>query len=421
MNANGWPVDELVDRGLASHLDCSLTGFSSLDLSSASFNIGPASPDCGSRALPTGAASGSPSYSLLERQLGLGSLGQADLSAAASRDPPAGGERLKFSLSAGTSPAVRINEEPLTYLNQGQAYEVKLTYCPLPQEKPRLLRSVFRVSFHERRMQFMEREHLDYWRHSRPGERILDADAALSYGLRDLQASQADISTVEAVWEGGGEGSVSGSDCGLFLRLHCVSTEFTARKHGGEKGVPIDTSDQVTGEHLCTCAAQVKVFKPKGADRKHKTDREKMERRGDHGGKYQTPLPYTPFLTVAAADSLEQQTAAPPTKQLRQQGPIAISTTLAPGSHPRQRAGPSTRRHRQQRRSAQPTRCRFDRLAEKSSVGAHAAPPAAAALPPPPPPQPLSQAEPSVTELTANCSPRQVADWLRRQRFNTLT
>uniref|UniRef100_A0A1I8F8C9 SAM_3 domain-containing protein n=1 Tax=Macrostomum lignano TaxID=282301 RepID=A0A1I8F8C9_9PLAT len=48
-------------------------------------------------------------------------------------------------------------------------------------------------------------------------------------------------------------------------------------------------------------------------------------------------------------------------------------------------------------------------------------PPPPPPLPPPPPPQPLSQAEPSVTELTANCSPRQVADWLRRQRFNTLT
>ncbi|PAA50243.1 hypothetical protein BOX15_Mlig031711g1 [Macrostomum lignano] len=142
-----------------------------------------------------------------------------------------------------------------------------------------------------------------------------------------------------------------------------------------------------------------------------------MERRGDHGGKYQTPLPYTPFLTVAAADSLEQQTAAPPTKQLRQQGPIAISTTLAPGSHPP--SGPGRPRGVIVSNGAAPSPPLSGSTASPRSPQLEPTPPPPP--PPPPPPQPLSQAEPSVTELTANCSPRQVADWLRRQRFNTLT
>lgn len=53
------------------------------------------------------------------------------------------------------------------------------------------------------------------------------------------------------------------------MKVHCISTEFTMRKHGGEKGVPfriqIDTfkeneSEEYT-EHLHSASCQVKVFK----------------------------------------------------------------------------------------------------------------------------------------------------------------
>lgn len=92
--------------------------------------------------------------------------------------------------------------------------------------------------------------------------------------------------------------------------MNCISTEFTPRKHGGEKGVPfriqVDTfTTNGKGEymeHVHSSSCQVKVFKvkpfsspssflldrchflprlpalfwkPKGADRKLKTDREK--------------------------------------------------------------------------------------------------------------------------------------------------
>lgn len=107
----------------------------------------------------------------------------------------------------------------------------------------------------------------------------------------------------------------------VCLQVHCISTEFTPRKHGGEKGVPfriqIDTfapgDSGEYAEHLHSASCQIKVFKvhthshrvtcwysflysvahltvvksfflcfriqPKGADRKQKTDREKMEKR----------------------------------------------------------------------------------------------------------------------------------------------
>lgn len=53
------------------------------------------------------------------------------------------------------------------------------------------------------------------------------------------------------------------------LQVHCISTEFTPRKHGGEKGVPfriqIDTFTQGDcgeyTEHLHSASCQIKVFK----------------------------------------------------------------------------------------------------------------------------------------------------------------
>lgn len=56
---------------------------------------------------------------------------------------------------------------------------------------------------------------------------------------------------------------------GSLLQVHCISTEFTMRKHGGEKGVPfrvqIDTfKENENGEyteHLHSASCQIKVFK----------------------------------------------------------------------------------------------------------------------------------------------------------------
>ncbi|KFP33514.1 Alpha-globin transcription factor CP2, partial [Colius striatus] len=91
----------------------------------------------------------------------------------------------------------------------------------------------------------------------------------------------------------------------LSPQVHCISTEFTMRKHGGEKGVPfrvqIDTfKENENGEyteHLHSASCQIKVFKPKGADRKQKTDREKMEKRTPHEKEKYQPSYETTILT----------------------------------------------------------------------------------------------------------------------------
>ncbi|XP_018413600.1 PREDICTED: transcription factor CP2-like protein 1 [Nanorana parkeri] len=190
----------------------------------------------------------------------------------------------QYVLCTATSPAIKLHEETLTYLNQGQSYEIRLLDNRKLGEYQDLnnkyLKSIIRVVFHDRRLQYTEHQQLEGWRWNRPGDRILDIDIPLSVGTLDPRASSTQLNTIEFLWDPSKRTSA-------FIQVHCISTEFTPRKHGGEKGVPfriqIDTFKQNENgeytEHLHSASCQIKVFKPKGADRKQKTDREKIEKR----------------------------------------------------------------------------------------------------------------------------------------------
>ncbi|KAH0621290.1 hypothetical protein JD844_022423 [Phrynosoma platyrhinos] len=192
----------------------------------------------------------------------------------------------QYVLCAATSPAVKLHEETLTYLNQGQSYEIRLLENRKLGEfqdlNTKYVKSIIRVVFHDRRLQYTEHQQLEGWRWSRPGDRILDIDIPLSVGILDPRASPTQLNTV-----------------------HCISTEFTPRKHGGEKGVPfriqMDTFKQNENgeytEHLHSASCQIKVFKPKGADRKQKTDREKMEKKTTQEREKYQPSYDTTILT----------------------------------------------------------------------------------------------------------------------------
>nr|XP_016846577.1 PREDICTED: alpha-globin transcription factor CP2 isoform X2 [Anolis carolinensis] len=208
----------------------------------------------------------------------------------------------QYVLCAATSPAVKLHDETLTYLNQGQSYEIRMLdnrkMGELPELNGKLVKSIFRVVFHDRRLQYTEHQQLEGWRWNRPGDRILDIDIPMSVGIIDPRANPTQLNTVEFLWDPSKRTSV-------FIQVHCISTEFTMRKHGGEKGVPfrvqIDTfKENENGEyteHLHSASCQIKVFKPKGADRKQKTDREKMEKRTPHEKEKYQPSYETTILT----------------------------------------------------------------------------------------------------------------------------
>uniref|UniRef100_A0A673I860 Upstream-binding protein 1 n=1 Tax=Sinocyclocheilus rhinocerous TaxID=307959 RepID=A0A673I860_9TELE len=195
------------------------------------------------------------------------------------KNPP-----FQYVLCTATSPAVKLHEETLTYLNQGQSYEIRLLDNRKIEEMPELnnktVKSIVRVVFHDRRLQYMEHQQLEGWKWNRPGDRLLDIDIPMSVGITEPHTHPSQLNAAEFLWDLSKRASV-------FVQVHCISTEFTPRKHGGEKGVPfriqIDTFKQNESgeytEHLHSASCQIKVFKPKGADRKQKTDREKMEKK----------------------------------------------------------------------------------------------------------------------------------------------
>ncbi|XP_061726732.1 transcription factor CP2-like protein 1 isoform X2 [Cydia pomonella] len=210
--------------------------------------------------------------------------------------------RFQYVLAAATSIATKQNEETLTYLNQGQPYEIKLKKLgDLSHYKGKILKSVIKICFHERRLQYMEREQIAQWHAERPGERIVELDVPLSYGVTRVQ-QPACLNSLHVYWD-------PTKDVGVYIKVNCISTEFTAKKHGGEKGVPfriqVETylaSDDHARLHAAAC--QIKVFKLKGADRKHKQDREKVMRRPRSDlDKYQPGCEAT-VLTTLSNDAL---------------------------------------------------------------------------------------------------------------------
>uniref|UniRef100_A0A7M4E2Z9 Transcription factor CP2-like protein 1 n=1 Tax=Crocodylus porosus TaxID=8502 RepID=A0A7M4E2Z9_CROPO len=215
----------------------------------------------------------------------------------------------QYVLCAATSPAIKQHEETLTYLNQGQSYEIRLLCNPKLgdfSECRKLLKSVVRVVFHDRRLQYTEHQQLEGWRWNRPGDRILDIDIPLSVGMLEPHIHPTLLNTVEFLWDPTKRTSV-------FVQVHCISTEFTLRKNGGEKGVPfriqVDTfkaNDKGEHmEHLHSASCLVKVFKPKGADRKQKTDREKIEKQGlQEREKYQPSYESTVLTEVGPSHSI---------------------------------------------------------------------------------------------------------------------
>nr|XP_020853445.1 transcription factor CP2-like protein 1 isoform X2 [Phascolarctos cinereus] len=260
-----------------------------------------------------------PTSNLLRESLALPYLKQEDPASISTSDMHC--PVFQYVLCAVTSPAVKQHEETLTYLNQGQSYEVRMLCNPKlgdASQWPRLLKSVVRVVFHDRRLQYTEQQQLEGWRWSRPGDRILDIgegrkveepphgtsldrildiDVPLSVGVIEPQVLPSLLNTVEFLWDPAKRTS-------LFLQVNCISTEFTPRKNGGEKGVPfriqIDTfkpADKgIPIEHLHSASCLIKVFKPKGADRKQKTDREKIEKQSpQERQKYQPAYETTVF------------------------------------------------------------------------------------------------------------------------------
>ena len=85
-------------------------------------------------------------------------------------------------------------------------------------------------------------------------------DIPLSYGLMDLHVDSAKMNQLDFIWD-------PTKETGVYVKVNCISTEFTPKKHGGEKGVPFrlqvetSTHDVESPKALHCASCQIKVFK----------------------------------------------------------------------------------------------------------------------------------------------------------------
>ena len=118
---------------------------------------------------------------------------------------------LQYMLCAPTSPATKVFEETLTYLNQGQPYEIKLKKLrDIADVVPsKLVKSQIRVLFHDRRLQYTEFQQFENWKSNhQPGDRLLNIDIPMSVGVHQPHEDPKQVNLVEFVWHVENEASV---------------------------------------------------------------------------------------------------------------------------------------------------------------------------------------------------------------------
>ncbi|CAF4081471.1 unnamed protein product [Rotaria sp. Silwood2] len=197
----------------------------------------------------------------------------------------------------------RINEETTTYLNQGQPYEIKfqikknktqhLTRPSMDYSFSTTYRSILRLCFWDKILQNQEYELMQKWVNAYQSSSLFDIDMNLTYGILSIIRSKQIPNAIEIVWD-------ASTTTSLFIRFKCTSTDFAQKRHGGEKGIllriQIDTYENYVDDirHLYSCYCKLQLFRLKGAQRKNKADKMRIEKLNFHQRRqYQTTLEYT--------------------------------------------------------------------------------------------------------------------------------
>ena len=102
---------------------------------------------------------------------------------------------------------------PLTMHLSGQSYEIKLKKVgDLGEMKGKMLKTIIRVCFYDRRLQYMEKELIEQWKEQRPPERVLEIDVPLSYGIHDVRNDTKCINKSVFCWD-------PTKETGVFIRV----------------------------------------------------------------------------------------------------------------------------------------------------------------------------------------------------------
>ncbi|XP_027060557.1 upstream-binding protein 1-like, partial [Pocillopora damicornis] len=125
------------------------------------------------------------------------------MSSAGSLDVNSLSYRFRYILKAATSPTRRLEEDSLTYLNQGQAYLLEMMCLPLEAAKfeGKHLKSTIKLCFYERKLQVQESEKYEEWKNNRPADRMLEIDVPMSSGVSNIRSKGNLFNCYEFEWD----------------------------------------------------------------------------------------------------------------------------------------------------------------------------------------------------------------------------
>lgn len=211
-------------------------------------------------------------------------------------------ERFDYTLKSPVSTFSKKGEENIAYLNKGYEYEL-MSSCAGDMQSGLRIKSTIYLRFQERRLQGNEKEQFEEWQNQNNNQRCLEVETKSAINVESALNDPSFGNIVHVTWN-------PASDCSVFLKVNCVSADFTKRKHGGEKGVPlllqVDTytiSANDTLSHLLSSACIVKIFQVKGAERKHRNDAKMLTKlTEEEKSKLRTPSEVTQLMTIPMMD-----------------------------------------------------------------------------------------------------------------------
>ncbi|CAO3595987.1 unnamed protein product [Absidia cylindrospora] len=242
--------------------------------------------------------------------------------------------RFHIVLQATTAVTQKTEHSSLTYLNRGQSYGIQLA-DKLGHDG--LIQSQFVIMFHDPAHRKIALNYWKFWigqQKDPQHARAVDLDSHQSIGIMNVRYPSFDRIAFD--WHGR-------HGAKLFVRFHCLSTDFSRIK--GVKGIPLracmsnqistandpllqrhysgslhqpnDNKDHAELDYLEQSYCKVKLFRDKGAERKNKDDAkqlgkqfEKMMHEGDPRQHpmwlmYNESVPYSVFSETPTSPTLE--------------------------------------------------------------------------------------------------------------------
>lgn len=196
-------------------------------------------------------------------------------------------------LHASTAVHKKQDEQPVTYLNRGQAYLINLrTNSPQHQEYPAgTMSSTLSIAFHESSHRQIAENYWKYWisQQENPKEaKAIGLDTNQTTGIYNIRQVAFDRITFD--WNGRFGAKV-------YVHFNCLSTDFSRIK--GVKGIPLRCVMETRANYLTLpddsmlyngtfhkeneayqyreiCYCKIKLFRDKGAERKNKDDKKQI-------------------------------------------------------------------------------------------------------------------------------------------------